>query len=189
MRLPASVLAALLTAAVTGGLPGDALADESVEAPRQHWYGYQTLILDGAASILLPIGIVLGVHEAQGDNIPAGGLALGTLGTMTYLFGGPIVHWAHGHVGIGFLSLGLRILAPIAGLGLGAVGSEIANGSKTQIGIPIGAAVGALAAMGLDGAVFGWEKPSTKEPAAEATFLPGLVLTRQTIAVGVTSHF
>lgn len=139
---------------------GVARADETAQpAPvPARWYGYQTLLVDVVPLVALPIGIVATANEAKGDNNPIVGVTIAGLGATSYLFAAPTVHWAHGRVGIGFLSLGMRILGPVAGLGLGAVGSQIATNSKNQVGIPIGAAVGALAAMIVDGVVLGWER-------------------------------
>jgi hypothetical protein len=39
---------------------------------------------------------------------------LGEAGLGLYALGGPIVHWAHGEVGAGFGSLGLRVVLPLA---------------------------------------------------------------------------
>jgi hypothetical protein len=193
-------LAAALASALLFGARG-ARADDAAKAgeaspapapPRsERWYGYQTLLLDVVPLVAMPVGIVSTVHEAKGDNNPIVGVTVVGLGATSYLFGAPIVHWAHGRVAIGFLSLGIRILAPIAGLGLGAVGSEIATNSKNQDGIPVGAAVGALAAMIFDGAVLGWEKvpdqAGAKAPAVG--FVPAVVVTKQAFSLGVTSRF
>ena len=143
---------------------GVARADEEARATpaAARWYGYQTLLTDVVPLVALPVGIVATANEAKGDNNPIVGVTIAGLGATSYLFAAPTVHWAHGRVGVGFLSLGMRIVGPLAGLGLGAVGSQIATDSKNQIGIPIGAAVGALAAMLVDGFVLGWERVSDR---------------------------
>ncbi len=187
------LLATALLFHAAGARADDAAAPPSL-APSQpeSWYGYQTLLVDGIALVALPAGIALTVNEAKGDNAAIPGLAVTGLGATSYLFGAPIVHWAHGRVGIGFLSLGLRILAPVAGLGLGAVGSQITNDSKNQDGIPVGAGLGALAAIVIDAAVLSWEKPdadraSTTRPAQG--LIPTFSVTKQALSVGVTSRF
>jgi hypothetical protein len=77
-------------------------------APARRWYGWQTLILDGAA---------LATWGAAGTGGGSGVLAVAGLGV--YLLGPPIVHFAHGHVGKGFGDILMRVGLP---LGLGALG-------------------------------------------------------------------
>lgn len=95
----------------TSGAP----ATETASA-EPHWYGWQTLVADGA-----------GVTMALGLGIPAltaeqtGLLFVAPVGVA---LGPPIVHWAHGQLGAGFLSLGMRaasagIPAVIAAAGQG----------------------------------------------------------------------
>lgn len=196
LRMRRALVGAALAAAVLVGAEGARADDASPrpDPPRQdRWYGYQTLIADGVAIATSSTGVALTVSEAKAggnDANPLPGLALAGLGATTYLLGAPIVHWAHGRVGVGFISLGMRILAPLAGLGLGAVGSELANGSKNQIGIPIGAAAGALTAVLLDATLLGWQRTSsdgvTNKPPAAALLLPTLVVSKQAFALGMT---
>ena len=203
MSFRVALAVTLATALVFGA--ASARADETAAAtspasiasapPKpERWYGYQTLIIDLVPLVAMPVGIVTTVQGAKGDNTPIAGVALVGLGTTSYLFGAPIVHWAHGRVGIGFLSLGMRILAPVAGLGLGAVGSQIATDSKNQDGIPVGAALGAIAAMVVDGAVLAREKVRDDDEDAATRgpmtgFVPALVVTKQAFSLGVTSRF
>ena len=164
-------------------------------APSERWYGYQTLLLDVVPLVAVPVGGVLAAEEGRADGNPIVGVSVLGVGASAYLLGGPIVHWAHGRVGVGFLSLGLRVLGPLAGLGLGAVTSEIATGSKNQDGIPVGAALGALAAIVFDGAVLGWQKVPDERAPARATkapamsFAPSVVVTKQALSLGVASSF
>lgn len=65
--------------------------------PEMRWYGWQTLITDGAAIVLL----FAGIDSESGELIGAAAL--------TYYLGAPIVHWSHGQVGKGFASLGIRL--------------------------------------------------------------------------------
>jgi hypothetical protein len=72
-------------------------AEQQPWAPRRRWYGWQTLLVDGASIGLLVLGVAADDRGA------------GRLGALGYFFGAPIVHWSHGHVGKGFASLGLRV--------------------------------------------------------------------------------
>jgi hypothetical protein len=88
-----------------------------------------------------------------------GGLALSITGSTVTFFGGPIVHWAHGHVGRGFASMfGLRLGLPVAGalLGLG-IGYGARNPS---LGAVLGASVGALTGWIVDIAVIAYDEPA-----------------------------
>jgi len=167
-------------AALLACLPRSAAAEE-------RWYGYQTLAADGAAAVLLSGGLALTVHDlhADGDSIPVLGVGLTAVGFGAYCLGGPITHFSHGHAGKGFASLGVRVAGPLVGLGLGALASDIATHSKNQVGIPIGAAAGALGAMALDASVLAWEK----KPAPTYSVMPGLIVTNRTRFIGLTGRF
>jgi hypothetical protein len=165
----------------------DASAQEAYAGPQGRWYGYQTLIFDGAAAVLFPVGLAVAFEEG-GKSFPIKGFSLMALGGSAYLFGPPTVHWVHGRVGVGFLSMGLRLLSPVAGLGLGAIASEIATRSKNQIGIPIGVVVGAVAAAGVDAAVLAWDK-GPRGVSSPYTVLPDLVITRRAATIGVAGAF
>lgn len=69
---------------------------------KEEWYGWKLLIVDGA---VITSGVGLAVADA-----PAAGAITAVSG---YVLGGPIVHWAHGQVGRGFVSLGGRIVIPL----------------------------------------------------------------------------
>ncbi|MRG91865.1 hypothetical protein [Polyangium spumosum] len=80
------------------------------EAPRPgetaepQWYGWQSLM-----GIIPSHGIAL-LGLTDNDLIP-----LIYLGAAGHALTSPIVHWAHGNVGTGFLSLGVNIGAPLLG--------------------------------------------------------------------------
>ena len=84
-------------------------AESSVETVR-YWYGWQTLISLGVSSTFLVLSFP--VTSAAGVTLP---LALGGAE-----LGGPIVHWANGNVGKGFISLGMNIGATAVGATIGA---------------------------------------------------------------------
>src|SRR5215467_11328850 len=79
-------------------LPAIARADEERET---RWYGWQTLLVDGAA-----IGLGVATRNA--------GVFLGA-----YALGAPIVHVAHERFGEAAGSLGLRVVMPLAAGGAG----------------------------------------------------------------------
>lgn len=121
----------------------------SAGAFERRWYGWQILIPDLAGGLLTSIGGVVG---------GTGGLALSITGSTVAFFGGPIVHWAHGHVGRGFASMfGLRLGLPVAGALLG-LGIGYGAGNPT-LGASLGAAVGALTGLIVDIAALAYDDP------------------------------
>jgi hypothetical protein len=92
-----------------GGDDGAALAAPS-------WYGYQTLIVDALSYGAGAIAVATGWRTKSGREIhPA--LGMWVIGYSVSAIGAPIVHFAHGRIGKGFISLGARVvLAPIGAL-------------------------------------------------------------------------
>lgn len=146
------------------------------DAPREEraWYGWQTAGLD-AVSV---IGLEVGAHASTGGQTPM------LLGAGLFLLGGPITHLAHGRYGAAAASLGLRVLGPLIGFGLGRMGS---NGADPLI---LGTTIGVIGAATLDAVLLGWE--TTPAPrargAASATgtwsIAPWVDRTRAGVAVG-----
>jgi hypothetical protein len=97
-------------------------ADETAPPPEPRaasttsWYGYQTLATDGVA-LALALSTIPTKNGATTQGFGVGALTM-------YGVGAPIVHFSHGHVGKGFLDLGLRIGIPIA---FGFIGAELAT--------------------------------------------------------------
>jgi hypothetical protein len=167
--------AAALLAASFVLAPAVARADDDPPAPAAApatpekattWYGYQTLATDGVAlALLIP---------AAGGGAGTSGFGVGSL--AMYGLGAPIVHFAHGQIGKGFLDLGLRAAIPIAttGIGLG-IGSAIpANNQNAWLdtnnhaleGGAIGLVLGPIIAVVVDAAVLANE-PAAKDGARD----------------------
>ena len=132
------------------------------------WYGEQTLLLDGASAAMF---VGAGVATKTHTNLP-GILALG--GTLNFLFGPPIVHFAHERIGPGFGSFALRVALPLEvafdGLLLGAALSPNNNNEDINpapvYGALFGLGVGAVAASVIDAALLA--KYTTREADPEA---------------------
>jgi len=140
------------------------------------WYGWQTLLVDGGSVALLGTDAALISAAGRDPTLNAGTVILlfgpGVLGSLGYLLGGPTVHWAHGHIGTGFASLGIRVAGPLAGLGVGAMIPGIA-GKDNLAGALIGTACGAVAAMVVDAALLAREPaPPDMVPDASFRFVP-----------------
>jgi len=101
------------------GLAGVATIDAALLAwererpeatPTRSWYGWQLLVVDGAA---IATGIALGARKPTNDSgepiEPV--VAPWAMGYLVGLVAGPVVHFAHGNWGTGFISLGARALA------------------------------------------------------------------------------
>ncbi len=133
------------------------------------WYGWQVLLADVVGGTLAGIGTAADVR------------ALLIVGGVIQIAGPPTVHWAHGRVGAGFGSVGLRIGGPLLG-GLAAAGIQTASGFGIDwIGVGIGASAGALVALVVDVAALSHERvarPQTASTAvmhrAQAFITPGL---------------
>ena len=169
-------------------------AQEAEAGPKlgEHWYGYQTVVADCAGAILLLTGL------ASGSG------AVAWLGYGTYALAPPVIHFAHGRVGIGFADLGLRLGAPvIVGVGgalIGATGASGSSGSSSTNGAAAGLVLGVLLGYGtavtIDAAVFAYEKvPPPKESGALRrtapwfTLRPDMSLAPGRSTVGVAGTF
>ncbi len=170
-----------------------------IPAPTRHrvWYGWQNLLIYGTT---LTAGLAAVVGGGFSNSTPlfiAGGFAGGT-GT---LFGGPIIHWAHGHTGKGFAVLGINVGATLvsagAGIGVGCAAGGC-RGSSSGVGIflgtSFGGAAGLLAAMIIDVTVLSYEETEAVGPRLSKrspgwTILPDLKITRDVTTFGVAGIF
>lgn len=64
------------------------------------WYGWQTWMADTTLAIFVAVGW----DDDAKHTAP--------IAALGYLFLAPTVHWAHGNVGRGFISLGIRVVTP-----------------------------------------------------------------------------
>lgn len=156
--------------------------------PSPQWYGWKILLADAASWAAL-IGA-----EAATD---AGALVVGApLLTLP----GATIHWYHGHLGRGFLSIGLR-----AGLSFGGAlvassaksgGSKLTNPYELLEAAVYGYVVGQLVAQLIDVAALGWEEPKewVSAPALDdggaASFAPSVGATPNgTLLLGLGGVF
>jgi hypothetical protein len=177
-----SVLLASLSAFLVIG-SGTARASEygdDVPVPpaevRGPWYGGTVLMFD-AAMIATGVGCVA-LTDSEGCQLPLYG----------YLLGGPIIHGRHHGWGRAFGSVGLRVGLPLAGFLFG-VGT--AGGGLSAIGPSlVGAGVGAVAAIAIDGAwAFDDAPPSTSAAPPPLAFSPAFSFGRGSGTVGLQGRF
>jgi hypothetical protein len=118
---------------------------------RSRWYGWQTLLADGAA-----IEGALAISWASGES---------TLGAVAffagvYALGAPAVHLVNGNPGRAAGSFGLRLAAPTIG---GLVGSSMGScerfgGCSSQVYMVSGVVLGYLSAVVVDATVIARER-------------------------------
>lgn len=163
----------VITVPAAGGHDdSERLEGESSLHPRRSWYGWQTLIADGAStSCFVAVGALASV-----DHLKAS-VTLSLLGLLGYEFAPGIIHFAHGHPGRGFASMGVRFGMPLAGAFVGASMASGCTGYECEAG---GAALGLLAGMAgaivMDAAVFAFDAARSGAPASPVAGLTPLVL-------------
>jgi hypothetical protein len=147
------------------------------------------LIPDLAGSLLYTTGALIG---------GTGGLALQITGTVEWFFAGPIVHWAHGHLGRGFASMfGLRLGLPIGGALIGGlIGASSGSSVAAYVGVSLGVGFGALTGIIVDIAALAYDEPAANVRASRrvpfiapyAMFMP-YDSQRATAIVGLQGRF
>ena len=160
------------------------------DASTRQWYGGQVLIGYGASDLLVAAGVISiirngGLHG--GDPRPSF-LLLGT-GLAVQVFAAPIIHWSHGHVGRGFLSLGLNGGLPV---GVASLGS-LSDGSGPTAFIGFFAAM--LVGRAIDVAVLSYDEVEESSAASgrRGAWAPALTLApvvgRDQTGLGVAGVF
>jgi hypothetical protein len=155
--------------------------DDAAPEPPQtsRWYGGQTLFVDGTSIGL----VVLGATQESSGLIG--------LGVSGYLLGGPIVHWAHGHAGKGFGSLGLRVGLPIGGAlaGVGLANCHGGGGGYCGLGEAlVGFSLGIIGAIVIDSAALAYEDvPVESRPTARVA--PSLQVSQSSVCLGLVGAF
>ena len=159
--------------------PQIAKADPPEPATRT-WYGYQTLLTDGAAVAMFAGGAATD-HAALGAGS----------GALTYFLAAPLVHLAHDNRSGAGKSLALRLLAPVGGALVGGTfGYAIEGKGDYALLAPLlfgigGAMVGAGVASLVDAFAFARTKPD----ASSITAIPSIALTPKGASIGLGGRF
>jgi hypothetical protein len=173
--------------------PSPSAAPAPTEEKASHWYGWETLLADGASLTILTAGGIMGMSRTTALSQ---GLTYGGLGG--YALGGPAVHWGHGRVAEGFESLGLRLGLPTAAILTAYLigpkcyrGDEGDNGSLACIPFILGGLVAATAAAtSIDAAYLAREPVASTErpraPTGSISFTPVLAGNRRGVVVQAT---
>jgi hypothetical protein len=149
---------------------------------RPRWYGWQTLVVDGAT---LSVFVTAAVAGSGDEKL---GAKLAVLGLASYELGPGIVHFVHGNPGRGFASFGIRFGLPLTGAFIGASAASGCDGFLCEAG---GAAVGALLGVGgaiaIDAALFAYEDPKSR-PASRVWLRPLFSFTPQRALIGLAGQ-
>ena len=138
--------------------------------PERYWYGWQSLLVDGAS-------LALFIPGALTKQDPVWLSAL-----LVFSLGGPIVHWAHGNIGRGFGSLGIRVItAPLLML----FGVHMGDGHI--LSTLIASALYAVPAA-IDAALLAYDAPTSTTP-GRLVWAPTLDLRAGGATVGVAGSF
>jgi hypothetical protein len=194
LALSASCFASIAHAEETSERSATPPAPASAGETAGGWYGWQTLIADGASVAVTALG-------AASQIAPVGFMGVGG-----YLLGAPSVHVAHGNPGRAVGSLLLRAGLPVLGFAAGAAAfhqpdsqacagrEECWNFSGLAEGLALGLA-GIATSVALDAAVFARESApsaidSDRAPSpTKATATPQLGYVRGGAVVGVGGRF
>jgi hypothetical protein len=159
--------------------------DDADDAERRRWYGWQTLVADGASFASLLVSASL-----NGQSSTSGDIAdtLAWSGLLGYEFAPGIIHFVHRNPGRGFASFGLRLGMPLAGA---FVGASVASGCNTNLceasGAGIGALLGMAGAIAIDAAVFAYDDPKHSSP-HRLSLLPVVSVTPQQAWIGLAGR-
>jgi hypothetical protein len=151
--------------------------------PPTRWYGWQTLVTDAGWVVGLPAAFA--TREGNPNDTLLG------LSILDYFLGAPIVHWAHGSVGKGFGSLGMRA-APLV-LGILAATRASGGGSEYSNDLKLGATIiliGVPAAVIIDAGVLAYEDVKPGQSArATPTLVPRVSIARERTTLGIGGTF
>jgi hypothetical protein len=152
----------------------------AVRSRPAQWYGWQILLADTGVAGTLALS---GAAPSPGNGVLLGAATVG------YLVDGPLIHAAHNQGSKVGYSIALRLLMPVAGVGIGiaAASGDAQNNEPWQslVDAVIGFGFGLIAASVVDSVALGWGPPSRGESARVAPLRPHVV---PSIAFAVDAH-
>lgn len=140
----------------------------------RRWYGWQFLVVDG-------LSLVLAISTLGTGSVVQFGVA-----SAGFTFGAPIVHWAHGNIGRGFGSLGLRIGLPATALGVTVLTGR--GYSSLLVGVVL-IPTAFAAAITIDAAVLAYDSAPSSRARAGLAWAPMLDLRPEGVTLGVAGSF
>jgi len=169
---------AIVALCCTSSLP--TFADEKRDSPEDSYRAW-TFAVDASAAASL-----LGSYYSQGDTSKR----LASAGTVVFLAGTPLLHLAHHRPWSAAGSLAMRVVLPLAGVGLakamvpcGAL-DEGACADRRHASDAIGIGVGVAVAMLIDSALL-----ARGDEPAEPSIVPTVQASHDTIALGLAGRF
>ena len=135
------------------------------------WYGWQTLLADAASLTAVASGLALG---NDGSFSSTAAIATGATG---YVLAAPVIHWRHDQLERAGGSLALRLVLPMAALGVGAIVTPSSEHcpAKSEAEYEryceprfkrvttVAVVSGLLAASFIDAVVLAWEAPPKRK--------------------------
>jgi hypothetical protein len=161
----------------------------SVEPPKpqREWYGWQTLLVDGAA--------VTAFFATEQNNNSVGG----ELSAAGYVLAAPVIHLAHRNAEAAGISIALRLGLPLAGglIGYAASRSDAKNedsGLEAMAAVGLGAFLGVAIASIVDASVLAYvdhpTTPTSSKPDRKAfQIAPSVGPLRGGLSAGLTGTF
>ncbi|HYV46544.1 MAG TPA: hypothetical protein VFA20_16880 [Myxococcaceae bacterium] len=158
--------------------------------PAPTWYGWQTLIADGAVILVTGTGFILATNGyAKPGNSIAGA------GGGSYVIPAPIVHLVHGNVWGALGSFGLKVLFGMGGMLLGVVLDVARHGLSSTyhlgelgVGLTVMMTLGAI----VDAQRLAWEPTPANPPASKTPLVrmtPFMGVARGAPMAGLTGIF
>lgn len=171
-------LGLLLASFSTSERPARAQEEKRIS---REWYGYLTLSSDAAAVGVLAIGQTSRVSSYRENTA--------WVSLFIYGLGAPTIHWAHGNVGTGFASVGLRVGGPIV---LGFAGCAV-DGSKGEFGclggFALGLLLGTVSAVIVDATALAYKEVELPPPRYGVRLTPSASLTKEGATFGLSAVF
>ncbi|HEX5098058.1 MAG TPA: hypothetical protein VFV94_01090 [Polyangiaceae bacterium] len=131
-------------------------APSRTKSHAKRWYGWQTLLGDTASVTFF---------LATGRSLEAYAL-------VPYATLGPAIHFAHGNVGMGFVSFGTRVFLPLAGGLAGMALGSATQGCDGEIAClgpgAVGFVVGMAGAITIDASLLAHDESRRSTPASHA---------------------
>jgi hypothetical protein len=172
------------------------------EEGKRSWYGWQTMLVVSGSVAPAVVFISAGYPNGSTIALAAGGVYLGPA----------VVHWAHGNIGKGFISLGMGVGSTLVGAALGAAlyqdkerdaaceqrvrekgGMDLCGLDTTLEGIAIGSLIGAATYLVVDTAALAYESaPEPKETTVARTsvhVIPRVSVNANQASVGLGGVF
>jgi hypothetical protein len=126
----------------------------------ENWYGWQMLVVDGAAVGLFLLGAAVVTTHAPSPDVTSARWPIvpAAAAIGIYALAPSAIHLTHGNGWKGLGSIALRTTMPLAGFAIGYLGSGLFPTSAARANGSLAAVVGGAGAMAADAALLGWDR-------------------------------